>query len=198
MLRITATSKGKIDEILVADYFDGNFWNHQVTLRRNLDLPSVPEQAVFADCPPLATNEPQLAFIYSDVLLRAASLGSNFDSALALYGNTGNNIFVANLGAFSKHWGYKLEAQKDTSKLRFFDFLQFPFEVTVQKFQPTVIAVTSSRLYTSNLFDVAIFSAMMQIAGAAAYSFDYYMNQVFGNTGNPVVVRSFGNSVPIC
>lgn len=193
MVRITATSKNGVEEIIIADYFGGNFWNHYTKISKNENLGSLPERAIHIDCPPLATNEPPLAFIYSDVLLRAASLGETFASAMQLYGNTGNNIFVAKMNpCMTREWGYKVEASQTESKLRFFDFLTFPFEIIVQKFQPTVITVTSSRLWTSNIFDVSIFSSVMQVAGAAAHTFDYHLSEVYGNTGNPVEVHTFG------
>lgn len=195
VLRINAIQEENGDsKITLSDYFsDSSDFLHQVSLQKKLSSPDPLDRAIFADCPPLLTNDFAKSAIYSDVLLRAATLGISFDSAMNLYGNTGNNIFVAALGgANSQVWGYRVEAMQDDSKIRFFDFLSYPFDVTVQRFQPSVINITSPRLYTSNMAEVEILSFIMQIAATSALTFTYHLTQVYGNTANPVQVREFG------
>lgn len=190
-MQIKAYESHTQQNIILSDYFPGSLFSHKVVLSKNID-PNSEDHRVHIDCPQLSVNQAELGLIYSDVLLRAASLAHSFDSAMSLYGNTKQSIFLPKLGSESiKEWGYTVQITQ-SNQFTFNDFLDFPFPIIVTK-QNNQRLIETGRLYTHKAVDVEICSTVLQIAASTAFVFDYYLD-IYGGTKNPSLVRKFGKT----
>ena len=167
-MQIKAYESHTQQNIILSDYFPGSLFSHKVVLSKNID-PNSEDHRVHIDCPQLSVNQAELGLIYSDVLLRAASLAHSFDSAMSLYGNTKQSICLPKLGSESvKEWGYAVQITQP-NQFTFNDFLDFPFPIIVTK-QNNQRLIETGRLYTHKAVDVEIGSKELTLNNTVCIS----------------------------